>query len=37
MPRSVIEADLDALLRGDAGLPHEGYDAFEDDDHFVRF
>lgn len=36
MPRSVIEADLEALLKdGATTLPYEGYDAFEEDDHFA--
>lgn len=36
VPRSVIEADLEALLQN-AALPYEGYDAFEEEDHFIRF
>lgn len=34
IPKQVMEADLDALLAG-SDLPYEGYDAFEDEDHFV--
>lgn len=39
VPRSVIEADLDALIQDPQGaLPYEGYDAFEDEpERFIRF
>lgn len=40
VPRSVIEADLDALLSQNPqqALPYEGYDAFEDEpERFIRF
>lgn len=37
VPKQVIEADLDSLLIGQKALPYEGYDAFEDEDHFLRF
>lgn len=36
VPKRVMEADLEALL-SDKALPYEGYDAFEDEDHYVRF
>ena len=36
VPRKVLEADIDSLISGQV-LPYEGYDAFEDEDHFVKF
>lgn len=36
VPRQVLEADIDSLISGKI-LPYEGYDAFEDEDHFLRF
>ncbi|GAB5035252.1 thiol:disulfide interchange protein [Nannochloropsis oceanica] len=36
VPKKVLEADIDSLIAGRA-LPYEGYDAFEDDNHFVTF
>ena len=36
IPKQVLEADLDSLVAGKS-LPYEGYDAFEDEDHFVKF
>lgn len=39
VPKQVIEADIDSLLGSKDGgtLPYEGYDAFDDDQRFIRF
>lgn len=35
VPKSVIEEDIESLIAG-RSLPYEGFDAFEDEDHFLH-